>query len=61
MYMPTNGKNEAEAFYTSIIRKTSTEERKTEDKIEQGCCTINSWGNTANRGLFEDTGSVKEI
>lgn len=30
-------------------------------KIEQGYCTINSWGNTANRAFIVETGSVKEI
>lgn len=65
LHMPTDGKREAEAFYTpkylDIMRKTSTAERKTEGKIEQGCCTINSWGNRANRPFFVETGSVKDM
>lgn len=43
------------------MRKTSTVEREPVGKIERGYCTINSWGNTANRAFFVETGSVKEI
>lgn len=63
--MSVDGKREAEVLYSliylNIMRKTSKAERKTEGKIEQGYCTINGWGNTANRAFFVETGSVKEI
>lgn len=47
--------------YLLIMRKTYRAEIKTEVKIEKDCCTINSWGNTANRPDFTETGSIREI
>ncbi len=65
LHMPADRKREAKALYTlikfNVMRKTSTAKTKTVGKIKRRYCTIYSWGNSANRAFFVETGSVKEI